>query len=197
MMDFEYGKIEAVKEFDKPFTISQKVAYKTVSRKFNVFNVKYLKQQLGESLQIGARVKFTTIMKEGFYNLASSEESEFSECFGCGAYTPLRQEQQMECEKCYGPMKKSKLDKDLKLVKKKITKFPFSFGITLSFIDEKEECLINHLHTSNTFENSAIYHKLCELEKGDRQHVLGWVSQENDYHSFCKIVDIDDTQDNS
>ena len=121
-MDFEYGKIEAFKEFDKPFitiTISQKVAYKTVSRKFNVFNVKYLKKQLGESLQIGARVKFTTIMKEGFYNLASIEESEFSECFGCGAYTPLRHEQQMECEKCYGPMKKSKLDKDLKLVKKK------------------------------------------------------------------------------
>ena len=45
-MDFEYGKIEAFKEFDKPFitiTISQKVVYKTVSRKFNVFNVKYLK----------------------------------------------------------------------------------------------------------------------------------------------------------
>ena len=57
-------------------------------------------------------------MNEYFYNLASIEESEFSECFGCGAYTPLRQEQQMECEKCYGPMKKSKLDKDLKLVKK-------------------------------------------------------------------------------
>ena len=68
----------------------------------------------------------------------------------------------------------------MKLVKKKITKFPFSFGITPSFIDEKEGCLINHLYTSNTFENSAIYHKLCELEEGDRKHVLGWVSQEND-----------------
>ena len=113
-MDFEYGKIEAFKEFDKPFitiTISQKVAYKTVLRKFNVFNVKYLKKQLSESLQIGTRVKFTTIMNEDFYNLASIEESEFSECFGCGAYTPLRHEQQMESEKCYGPMKKSKLDK--------------------------------------------------------------------------------------
>ena len=63
------------------------------------------KKQLGEALQIGASVKFTTIMKEGFYKLVSIEESEFSECLGCGAYTPLRHEQQMECEKCYGPMK--------------------------------------------------------------------------------------------
>ena len=84
----------------------------------------------------------------------------------------------------------------MELVKKKITQLPFSLVITLSFINEKEECLINHLYISNTFENGPIYHKLCELE-GDRKHVLGWVSQENYYQSFCEIVDIDNTQYNS
>ena len=199
-MEFEYGKIEAIEESTKHYitlTISQKVAYKTKLRKFNVWNVNYLKKQMAGALQKGTNVKFIGIKNGDFYKLRMIEESEFSECFGCGACTPLRNKQQMECEKCYGSLKQSKLDDELKLVKRKITEYKYSSGITLSFIDEKEECLINHLYVSTSFESSTIYSKLCQLKVGDKKHIRGWITEENDLNSLFEIIDVDDIQGSS
>mgnify|MGYP005634709179 CR=1 FL=1 len=199
-MEFEYGKIEAMEESEKPFitlTIRQNIAYEAKLRKFNVFNVKYIKKQLGEALQKGTNVKFTTIKNDKFYNLKTIEECGFSECFGCGAYTPERNKQQMECEKCYGSQKKLKLDKELKVVKRSIAKYTYSLGITVTFIDEKEECLINHLYVSTTFENNANFKKLHELKVGDKKQICGWVREENDHCSFVEIMSIIDIQESN
>ena len=93
-----------------------------------------LKDYRMEGLQNGTSVKFSTVKSGEFYNLNTIEESELSECFGCGAYTPQRNNQQMECEKCYGSQKKLKIDKELKIVKKSIAQYKYS----LTFIDETE-----------------------------------------------------------
>ena len=66
-----------MEESEKSFitlTIRQNIAYETKLRKFNVFNVKYIKKQLGEALQKGTNVKFTTIKNDKFYNLKTIEE---------------------------------------------------------------------------------------------------------------------------
>ena len=71
-MEFEYRKIEAIEEFDKPFitlTIRQNVAYDTKIRKFNVFNIKYFKKQMAGNLEKGKNIKFSTIKNREFYNL--------------------------------------------------------------------------------------------------------------------------------
>ena len=62
------------------------------------------------ALQKGTNVKFSTIKNGTFYNLEMIEECYFSKCFGFGAYTPQRNELEMECEKCYGSQKRLKLD---------------------------------------------------------------------------------------
>ena len=199
-MEFEYGKIESFEEFEKPFItlyISQNIAYDTKIRKFNVFNIEYLKKQMGKGLQKGTSVKFSTIKSGEFYNLNTIEESEMSECFGCGAYTPQRNNQQMECEKCYGSPKKLKIDKELKIVKKRIAQYKYSQGITLTFIDETEQCLINHLYISNTFENNIMYNKLVNLKIGDKIQIRGWIQEENDHSSLVNIVAIDVCQESS
>ena len=199
-MEFEYGKIESFEEFNKPFitlSIRQNVAYDTKIRKFNIFNIKYLKKQMGEGLQKGTSIKFSTVKSDDFYNLNTIEKSELSECLGCGAYTPQRNNQQMECEKCYGSPKKSKIDKELKIVKKGNGQYKYSQGITLTFIDETEQCLINHLYVSNTFENNIIYNKLVHLKIGDKIQIQGWIQEKNDHASFFDIVAIDDCQESS
>ena len=71
----------------------------------------------------------------------------------------------MECEQCFGRIVKSKIDMELKLVKKAIVEYQYSSGVTLTFIDEKEECLTNHLYISNTFENNVIFKRLSELKE--------------------------------
>ena len=199
-MEFEYGKIESFEESNKPFitlSIRQNVAYDTKIRKFNIFNIKYLKKQIGEALQKGTMVKFSTIKSGSFHNLNTIEESELSECFGCGAYTPFRHEQQTECEKCYGSQKKSKLDKELKLVKTSIAEYKYSLGITLTFIDETEENLINHLYVSNTFENNSMYNKLTQLKLGDITQVCGWICEENAHSSLFNIIGVTTEQEGS
>ena len=199
-MEFEYGKIESFEEHNKPFitlSIRQNIAFDTKIRKFNIFNIKYLKKQMGEALQKGTTVKFSTIKSGSFHNLNTIEESETSECFGCGAYTPFRHQQQMECEKCYGSQKKSKLNKELKLVKKSIAEYEYSLGITLIFIDETEENLINHLYVSNTFENNIMYNKLTQLKLGDIIQVCGWICEENTHSSLLNIIGIMDDKETS
>ena len=78
----------------------------------------------------------------------------------------------MECEQCFGRIAKLKIDMELKLVKKAIVEYQYSSGITLTFIDEKEECLTNHLYISNTFENSVNFKRLSELKKGEKNICL-------------------------
>ena len=193
-MEFEYGTIEAIEESDgKPYiklTIKQNVAYGIKYRKFNVFNVKHLQKQMGYALKKDTEVKFTTIKSGEFYNLATLEKSELSKCFGCDAYTPFRNKQQMECEQCFGRIAKLKIDKELKLVKKTIVEYQYSSGITLTFIDEKEECLTNHLYISNTFENKNNFKRLSELKEGEKKRICGWISEEHGHYSFFDITDI-------
>ena len=195
-MDFEYGKIEDIEENEKGYiiiSISQNIAYKTILRKFNVWNVDYLKKQMGEALQRGTDVKFLAVKNADFYKLQTIEESSFSECFGCGGYTPLRNKQQIECENCFGSMKRIKIDKELKLVKKNIKQHRFSLAITLTLIDEKEECLNHTLYVSTTYESSPLYNKLCQLTVGNKKHIRGWMNDFDDQPTnFFEMVDVDD-----
>jgi len=192
----EYGKINSIEETDKGyFTISiiQKVAYNTKLRKFNVWNVKELKKVMGDALCKDTLVTFTS-KKDGVYHkLVTMEESNFSECSGCGAYTPLRNKQQIECELCYGsPMEHPRLEEELKLVKTQIKEYTYSPGITLTFCgDVKEDSLLNHLYVTTVFENSYLYNKLTELKVGDKKHVSGWVDKTDDNSvTFFNVEDV-------
>ena len=197
-MEFEYGKIEAIEESSKNYItliIKQKVAYGVKYRKFNVWKVDYLKKQLGEALQKGTNVKFATVKNGKFYNLGAIEECAFSECFGCDAYIPFRSVNQQECKNCCSIAKESKLDMELKLVKRKLVEYQYSLGLTLTFIDEKEECFTNHLYISNIFENDANFEKLCELNVGDKKEIYGWLKEENGPYSILEITNIGNTLD--
>ena len=49
-MNFEYGKITDLKEDERGYisiSINQNLAFRKVSRKFNVWDVEYLKKQMG------------------------------------------------------------------------------------------------------------------------------------------------------
>ena len=196
-MDFEYGRIEDLEENEKGYiviSIRQNIAYKTISRKFNVWNIDYLKKQMGEALQIGTDVKFLAVKIGTYYKLQTMEESEFSECFGCGSYTALRNKQQIECENCFGSMPRKKIDKELKLVKKNIKQNKFSLSITLTFIDETEECLNHTLYISTIFESNPLYNKLCQLKVGNKNHICGWMNDNEDQPTnFFEMVDVNDT----
>ena len=197
-MEFEYGKIEAIEESSKNYItliIKQKVAYGVKYRKFNVWKVDYLKKQLGEALQKGTNVKFATVKNGKFYNLGAIEECTLSECFRCDAYIPFRNVNQQECKNCCSIAKESKLDMELKLVKRKLVEYQYSLGLTLTFIDEKEECFTNHLYISNIFENDANFEKLCELNVGDKKEIYGWLKEENGPYSFLEITNIGNTLD--
>ena len=179
-MEFEYRKVENIEESDKAYitlVIEHKIAYRTKTRKFNVWKIDNLKKQLGEPLMKRTGVKFTTIKNGEFHNLAMIEESELSECFGFGAYTPFRHKQQLECEKCFGSAKKSKIDTELKLVKRNLVEYQYSLGITL------------------TFENSTGFKKLCELQAGDKKHICSWITEKNDHYLFFEISNITDIQE--
>ena len=192
-MEFEYGKIEAIEEPSKSYItliIKQKVAYGVKYRKFNVWKVDYLKKQLGEALQKGTNVKFATVKNGNFYNLGAIEECNISECFGCDAYVPFRHTNQQECKNCCSIAKKSKVDMELKLVKRKLVEYQYSLGLTLTFIDEKEECFTNHLYISTIFKNDANFEKFCELNVGDKNEIYGWVKEENGSYSFLEITNI-------
>ena len=47
-----------------------------------------------------------------------------------------------------------------------MTEYQYSLGLTLTLIDEKEECLTNHLYVLNIFENSVDFQKLNVLKVG-------------------------------
>ena len=94
-------------------------------------------------------------------------------------------------------IKKIKIDKELKVVKRSIAKYTYSLGITLTFIDEKEECLINHLYVSTTFQNNVNFKELHELKVGDKKQICGWTTEENDHCSFLEIMGIMDVHESS
>ena len=60
---------------------------------------------------------------------------------------------------------------ELKLVKRKLVEYQYSLGLTLTFIDEKEECFTNHLYISTIFKNDANFEKFCELNVGDKNEI--------------------------
>ena len=197
-MEFQYGKIESILESAKTYItliIRQKVAYGLKIRKFNVWKVDYLKKQLGDALKKGTDVKFSTVKNGNFYNLGSIEECELSECLGCDAYIPFRVTNQPECKNCCSSAKKSKIDMELKLVKRNLVEHQYSLGLTLTFINEKESCFINHLYVSTTFENCANFEELCELNVGDKTGIYGWITEENGHYSYFDITSIANTKD--
>ena len=102
----------------------------------------------------------------------------------------------MECEQCFGLIAKLKIDMELKLVKKSMTEYQYSSGITLKFINEKEECLPNHLYISNTFENNVNFKRLSELKEGEKKRICGWISEEHGHYSFFDITDIAEIEEN-
>ena len=89
-MNFEYGKIMDLQEDERGYitiSINQNVAFRKNLKKFNVWNVDYLKKTMGDAQRIDSTVRFQAV-KSGRYNkLHTIEESPLSECFGCGSFT--------------------------------------------------------------------------------------------------------------
>ena len=81
------------------------------------------------------------------------------------------------------------------MVKRKLVEYQYSLGLTLTFIDEKEECFTNHLYISTTFEIDTNFKKLCELNVGDKKETYVWIKEENGPYSFLEITDIANTLD--
>lgn len=98
-MDFEYGKIVDLQENERGYitiSINQNVAFRKISKKFNVWDLDCLKKMMGDALRIDSTVRFRAVKSGRYYKLHTIEESPFSECFGCGGYTPERNKQQMK-----------------------------------------------------------------------------------------------------
>ena len=87
------------------------------------------------------------------------------------------------------------MDTELKLVKRKLVEYQYSLGLTLTFINEKEEGFTNHLYVSTIFENCANFHNLCELNVGDKKAIYGWIKEDNGSFSYLEITDIADIED--
>ena len=195
-MNFEYGKIVNLEENEKGYitiSIEQCKAFRKVLRKFNVWNVEYLKRHMGSALRIETSVRFQAVSNGRFFKLHTIEESPFDECFGCGSYVPERNKQQMECEHCIHLMERKRIDRDMKVVKKNIKQYQFNSGVTLSLIDETENSLIKTLYVTTVFENSPLYSKACGLNVGDVQQFGGWLNiSDNQLTIFFEVVDIDD-----
>ena len=195
-MDFEYGKIVDLQENERGYitiSINQNVAFRKISKKFNVWDLDCLKKMMGDALRIDSTVRFRAVKSGRYYKLHTIEESPFSECFGCGSYTPQRSKQQMECENCIHSMARERIAKDLKVVKKNIKQYKFSSGITLSLVDEAEECLIKTLYVTTIFENMTLYSKACGLSVGAVKQFRGWCNDsESLLTTFFETVDIDD-----
>ena len=194
-MNFEYGTITHLEENARGYitiSINQNVAFRRVVKKFNVWDVAYLKKTMGDALRIDSTVRFQAVKNGRYFKLHTIEESDFSECFGCGGYTALRCKQQMECENCVHSMPRERIDKALRIVKKTIKEYKFSSGVTLSLVDEAEESLIKTLYVTTVFANTALYDKACELEVGTVQKFHGWVSNSDSQLTiFFELVDID------
>ena len=63
-MNFEYGKIVDLQEDERGYitiSINQNVAFRKISKKFNVRNVDYLKKTMGDALQIDYTVRFRAV----------------------------------------------------------------------------------------------------------------------------------------
>ena len=195
-MNFEYGTIVDLEEDERGYitiSIDQKTAFRIISKKFNVWDVDYLKKTMGDALRIDTTVRFRAV-KIGRYNrLLTIEESPFSECFGCGSYTPERNNQQMECENCIHSMARERIGKDLKVVKKTIKQHKFSSGVTLSLVDETEKSLIKTLYVTTIFENSPLHSKANALDVGNVHQFRGWSNiSDSVLTTFFETVDIDD-----
>ena len=196
MMDFEYGKIVDLKEDERGYitiTINQNIAFKKISKKFNVWDVEYLKKTMGAALRIDSMVRFRSVKSGRFHKLKAIEESAYSECFGCGGYTPERSNQQLECEHCIHAVVRERIDKELKVVKKAVKEYKFSSGATLSLVEEAEESLIKTLYVTTVFENTPLYEKACGLEVGSVQRFRGWQKDSDSaLITFFESVDIDE-----
>jgi hypothetical protein len=196
MMDFEYGKIVDLKEDERGYisiTINQNIAFKKISKKFNVWDVEYLKKSMGPALRIDSTVRFRSVKSGRYYKLKAIEESTYSECFGCGGYTPERSNQQLECEHCIHSMVRERVDKELKVVKKVIKEYKFSAGATLSLVEEAEESLIKTLYVITVFENTPLYKKACSLDVGSKQRFRGWQKEsDSPLVTLFESTDIDE-----
>ena len=195
-MNFEYGKITDLKEDERGYitiSINQNLAFRKILRKFNVWNVEYLKKLMGDALRIDSSVRYQAVKNGRYYKLHTIEESAFDECFGCGSYIPISDAQQMECENCVHSMPRERFDKYLKVVKNNIKQYKFSSGVTLSLVDEMEESLVKTLYVTTIFEKTALYGKACGLDVGSVQQFRGWVNiSDSQLTIFFETVDIDD-----
>ena len=194
-MNIVYGNITDLKEDERGYitiSINQNLAFRKVLWKFNVWDVEYLKKQMGDELQIDSSVRYQAVKNGRYYKLHTIEESVFSECFGCGSYTPIRDAQQMECENCVHSMARERIDKYLKVVKKNIKQYKFSSGVTLLLVDEAEESLVKTLYVTTVFKKTALYGKACGLDVGSVQQFRGWVNNsDSQLTTFFEAVDID------
>ena len=68
-----------------------------------------------------------------------------------------------------------------------MTEYQYSSGLTLTFIDEKEEFLTTHLYVLNIFENNVDFQKLNVLKVGDKKYIRGWVTEENCHYSLFDL----------
>ena len=194
-MNFEYGKITDLKEDERGYitiSINQNLAFRKILRKFSVWNVEYLKRLMGDVLRIDSSVRYQAVKNGRYYKLHTIEESAFSECFGCGSYTPIRDAQQMECQNCVHSMARERIDKYLKVVKNNIKQYKFSSGVTLLLVDEMEESLVKTL-CYNNLRKTALYSKACGLDVGSVQQFRGWVNNSAIQLTILfEAVDIDD-----
>ena len=78
-------------------------------------------------------------------------------------------------------------------MKKNIKQYKFSSGVTLSLVDEAEECLIKTLYVTTIFENTPLYSMACGLNVGTVKQFRGWCNDsESALTTFFETVDIDD-----
>lgn len=181
-METALGMLYKISENEKEYcTLVIKInqAYQTIFMKFNVWNIEKYKTSFGDDFKEGVFVELEYYKSKNFARLNSIKLTSVSTCFECGAYTPERNNQQTECEMCFGLIPKAKVCGIHTVVTKQIKAYKYSSGLSLGFLQENgvED---RKLILTTVFENNPMFKDLDELDIGKKVDVDGWVTKEND-----------------
>lgn len=181
-METVLGMIYGISESDKGYhTLVIKVnqAYSVNFKKFNVWDMEKYRTEFGDNFKEGAYVKISYYMVGNFPRLNSLELTPVSRCFECDAFTPERNNQQTECEMCYGLVPKDRVFGIHTLVTQQMKQYRYSAGVSLGFLRDNE-AEGKKLNLTTVYENNPIFKQLTELKVGAKMDVEGWVTKEND-----------------
>ena len=183
------GRIYHIRDSEKGYislVIGINVPFKTLWKKFNIWNLKKLNNQFGDNFKDGDFVKFSYHVDGHFPKLDTMEAITLDSCFICHAYYREENAQRLSCGMCYGVEKLGRVNDSLKLVCARVKQYEFSKGLTLTFLEELNDVL----YIACVFEKNPLYNEVLKLKTENIYHVGGWETKRLDNGNFfIELVD--------